>query len=697
MPTCPSCSQENPDIAHFCLSCGKQLGSPEPAHEERRVVTVIFVDLVGFTSQAERMDPEDVRGILTPYYELVRHEIESFGGVVEKFIGDAVMGVFGTPTTFGDDPERAVRAALAVRDVVTDLRSDPHDMAIRVAVNTGDALVSLGARPDHGEAMVAGDVVNTASRLQGAAPVNGILVGAETYACTRHVIAYEQVPPVQAKGKAEPVEAWLATAAVAAPGERPATGSPLVGRSRELRLLQWMWARAEVDRTPQLVTVFGPPGVGKTRLGLEFAAEVAASGGCTVRGRTLPYRESSAYGAFAAQVKQLAGIFESDAADVALKKLHETALPLLGGSDPQGVIDHLAVLIGFVPEHEVTDRESLFFSVRCFVEAVASDRPTLLVFEDIHWADQNMLDLIELLAALLHDLPILLLTLARPELLDTRPGWAGGLLSYMAVQLEPLDPESSRELARRLLGSIDDQDDVLRVAGLAETSEGNPLFIEQLAAAVTERSAGDTSLPTTIRGIVAARLDALPAAERAVLLAASVSGRVFWRGALARAVDPETLSAMLAALESRDLIRRDAVSLIKGEQQYAFNHVLIRDAAYETLPRKKRQQMHVEVATFLEQEVSLEGESAAVLSRHWRAAGQPERAINYLVAAAEQAGRGWAKAQACELYGEALKCAPPEDVELVRMLKGRQALAVQTLMHVPDARLLGRGAQQGED
>jgi class 3 adenylate cyclase len=254
MPTCPSCAQENPDIAHFCLSCGKRLAPEAPGHEELRVVSVIFVDLVGFTSTSETLDPEDVRAILTPYYERVRAEIQSFGGLVEKFIGDAVMGVFGIPTTFGDDPERAVRAALAIRDWVTDQTSDAKDLAIRIAVNTGDALVSLGARPEHGEAMIAGDVVNTASRLQGAAPVNGILVGADTYACTRHVIAYEAVEPVLAKGKVEPVEAWLVIASAAAPGERPVTGSPLVGRVRSERPVSarpaWGWSLHATSPNP---------------------------------------------------------------------------------------------------------------------------------------------------------------------------------------------------------------------------------------------------------------------------------------------------------------------------------------------------------------------------------------------------------------------------------------------------------------
>jgi class 3 adenylate cyclase len=691
---CSSCSQENPDIAAFCLKCGNRLAQATPDHEERRVVTVIFVDIVGFTSQAERLDPEDVKAILKPYYEQVRAELESFGGVVEKFIGDAVMGVFGTPTTHGDDPERAVRAALAIRDAVADPGSDVANLSIRIAVNTGDALVSMQARPDQGEAMLAGDVVNTASRLQQAAPVNGILVGAETYACTRHVISYEPVPAVLAKGKSDPVQAWQAVEAIGEPGERPQIASPLIGRARELQVLDLAWSRVVTDRSPQLVTVFGPPGVGKTRLALEFARQVEAAGGRTLRGRTLPYQNSSAYGALAAQVKQLAGIFESDQDDVAMTKLTDTVLPLLGGSDQQHVIDNLAVLLGFGSQDAAADREALFFSVRCFVEALAQDRPTLLVFEDIHWANPGMLDLIEQLAARLHDLPVLLLTLARPELLDTRSGWAGGLLSYLAVPLEPLAPDSARDLARRLLAALDADEVEGHLTGLAETSEGNPLFIEQLAAALTERSAGGSVLPTTIRGIVAARLDALPAEERAVMLAASVNGRVFWRGALESSLDPQLVGHALGTLEARDLIRRDTTSMIKGEQQYAFKHSLIRDAAYETLPRKKRQEMHAEMARFIEGAISLEGESTAVLARHWRAAGEPGRAVDYLLAAADQAGRGWAKGLAFTLYGEALECAPPESKELIKTLQQRQAIAWQALMHVPDARHLGRGAEQ---
>src|SRR5436190_15641552 len=237
---CPSCGQENPENARFCLACGEQLDAPRPAvQDERRIVSVVFVDLVGFTSRAEQLDPEDVRAILTPYHELVRKELESFGGTVEKFIGDAIMAVFGAPTAFGDDAERAVRGALAVRD---SLHQFDEQAELRIAVNTGEALVALGARPTHGESMVAGDVVNTASRLQSAAPLNGVIVGAETYAATREAIEYEPTEPVEAKGKAAPVEAWVAVRPWYAAGERRLSGT-LVGRARELEVLRGTWER----------------------------------------------------------------------------------------------------------------------------------------------------------------------------------------------------------------------------------------------------------------------------------------------------------------------------------------------------------------------------------------------------------------------------------------------------------------------
>jgi class 3 adenylate cyclase len=690
MPACRACGQDNPEIARFCLACGAPLEEEAPRREERRIVSVVFVDLVGFTSRSERLDPEDVRAILTPYHGTVRDELESFGGVVEKFVGDAVMAVFGAPTAHGDDPERAVRAALAVREAVVALNAEKPELElhIRGAVNTGEAVVTLSARPALGEAMVAGDVVNTASRLQQHAPVGEIVVGEETYRATRGAIEYEPVEPVTAKGKSAPIEAWRAVATVSAVGERDLSSTPFVGRTREADVLDATWERVELERRPHLVTVLGPPGVGKSRLAAEFTASIASREIRVVRGRCLPYRERSAYGAFAMQVKDLAEIYDSDGLDVAVGKLRASVTRLVGPEQAETVAGHLAILLGFETHATTPDRDSLFHSVRVFIEAVARGEGTALVFEDIHWADPVLLDLIELLAARLHDLPVLLLTTARPELLDVRPAWGGGLLAYQALPLEPLGGTEAAELALHLLGAD------TKAAQVAKAAEGNPLFIEQLAAVLSELGPEQAdTLPTNIRGLVAARLDALPFEERDVILDGSIVGRIFWRGALERiARNPDSLGAALAALERRDLIRRDAVSRIEGDQQWSFKHVLIRDVAYDLQPRARRREGHRHIAEFIEASTPEVGEAGAALARHWRGAGELEHAAQHFVAAAEEAERGWAKEYAVTLYKEALDMTPAEDVGRVRFLRQRLAVAQQTYLHVDDARLLGLGS-----
>jgi class 3 adenylate cyclase len=660
---CASCGQENPPIAQFCLACGRALaGATAPSREERRIVTVIFVDLVGFTSRAETLDPEDVRAILAPYHARVRTEIDSFGGVVEKFIGDAVVGVFGAPTAYGDDPERAVRAALSVRAAL--------GTQVRIAVNTGEALVTIGSRPEMGEAMVAGDVINTAARLQSAAPAGGVLVGRETYRCTNQVVAYTPAEPVIAKGKEEPVDVWLAEGLSSDHG---APRTPLVGRDGELAMLKGVWQRA-ASGSAHLVTVLGPPGIGKTRLASEFGRLVAAEGGRSVRGRCLPYRESSAYGAFATQVKQLAGVFENDEPAAVLQKLRAECVRL-EVHEPDVVAGHLGIILGVESEMLAEDREALFFSVRCFIEAIAGEQRTMLVFEDIHWADRGLLDLIEQLASRMHGPPILLLTLARPDLLDSRPGWGGGLPGYISMPLHPLAGEEAEALALYVLRGIDEGERRQRAAMFAEMAEGNPLFIEQLAATLAERAGSPDAMPTTIRGIVTARLDALPRSERAAVLAGAVMGKVFWRGPVERVTgDAGSLGDTLAALERRDLIKREAVSAIAGEQQYTFRHMLIRDAAYEMLPRARRQGLHAELARYLEQEAPATGEAVAQMARHWREAGEGDRAVRYFIEAAEEAERGWAMEHAERLYKEAFDLIPDENAAVRRDLRRRLAL-----------------------
>lgn len=693
MTVCASCGQENLEIARFCLACGLPLEDADaPPREERRLVSVIFVDMVGFTSRAERLDPEEVQDLLRPYHDAVRREMESFGGVVEKFIGDAVVGVFGAPTAYGDDAERAVRAALTVRDTVAAMdEADPRlDLKVRSAVNTGEALVTLNARPALGESMITGDVVNTAARLQSAAPVGGVLVGDETYRATRDAILYAPATAVEAKGKEQPVQAWVALREARKPGERTVAG-PLIGRRHELEVLRGTWERVAAENEPHLVTIIGPAGVGKTRVGLEFASMVKERGGRTVHGRSLPYRESTAYAALTFQLKQLCGLFETDSVETAVKKLEDSVSTLLPSAEAREVTRHLGILLGLNPSGIVADRESLFFSIRSFIEAVARDQPTMLVFEDLHWGDEAMLDLVELLAARLRDLPILVLALARPELLDARPGWGGGLLAHTALPLRPLDAADATSLAAHRLADAGGTDVVDRAADLAVVADGNPLFIEQLAAALAESGDPAASMPTTIRELIAARLDALPASERAVLLDAAVAGRVFWRGAIDRmAADPDALSTALGQLERRELITRQTVSAFEGQQQYSFNHVLVRDVAYELLPRARRQERHHEAALFLEEVSGEFGEAGAALARHWRDAGNPSRAVEYFVSAAEMAERGWAKERAASLYREALQLVSEDDGDRRRELTRRLALAEVASTHVLDARILGR-------
>jgi class 3 adenylate cyclase len=694
MITCPSCGQENPPIAKFCLACAEPLPDrPHGLAEERKVVTVLFADLVGFTARAEKLDPEDVRAILTPYFARVRSEIESFGGMVEKFIGDAVMAVFGAPVVHGDDPERAVRAALAMCSAVEELnRTEPElELKIRVAVNTGEALVSLAASTAHGEGVVAGDVVNTASRLQEAAPVNGILVGEETYRATRSVIRYEDADPVVAKGKQDPVRVWRPLAASVGPGERRAGRVPMLGRESELAVLERIWERVVSEQRPQLVTLFGPAGIGKTRLSSEFAQLASAGGARVIKGRSLPYGEVLPYGAFAAQVKQVAKIFDTDEVGAACEKLGEAVAELLDGDADQAA-SHIAMLIGLGSEGGVGDRQTLFFSARRLVEALATKQPTVLVFEDIHWADDGMLDLLEVLASRVRDVPLFLLAPARPELLERRPTWGGGLPGYTALLVEPLGEEHARELAAQVLQQMQKPSHESGEIGLV--GEGNPLFIEELAASVAEHATGGAAeLPTTIRGIVSARMDALPPGERAVLLDAAVVGKVFWTGALERMSSAGLpLSELLDSLEGRDLIRREPVSRLAGDQQFSFKHDLIRDNAYATLPRAQRRKRHAQVAAFLEETTPEIRAAASALAHHWGEAGENLRAAEYFVIAGDQAGRGWARHEAAEFYHQALALLPEEQTAERREIVQRRAVALASVFHATELR---QGVRRG--
>ena len=690
MVTCPNCGQENPPLAKFCSECGAALAAQSGLAEERKVVTVLFADLVGFTARSERLDPEDVRAILTPYFARVRNEVESFGGTVEKFIGDAVMAVFGAPVAYGDDPERAVRAAVAIREAVHELNeADPDlDLQMRIAVNTGEALVTLSASAAHGEGMVTGDVVNTASRLQEAAPVNGILVGEETFRATRSAIDYDEAGEVVAKGKQLPVRVWRALAPTLSPGERR-RGRCRCSVARPSSACSSGSGRTSSPRSGRSSSRSSArPGSGSRAWPPSSSISSTEPRCRVIRGRSLPYGEVTPYGAFAAQVKQVAAMFDTDTDDAASEKL-SAAMAALVDEDAAELAAHIAMLIGVGKDGGVGDRQTLFFAARRLVEALALDRPTVLVFDDIHVSASSMLDLLETLASRVRDVPLMLLTLARPELSAERPTWGSGLPAYVALPLERLGEDHSEELGRRLLVAAGA--DARTANELAAKAEGNPLFIEELATSLVEGRSSAGELPSSIRGIIAARLDTLPPVEREVVLDASVFGKVFWSGALTSSAEdrPARLEA-LDSLEGRDLIRRDPVSRLQGEQQFAFRHQLIREVAYSILPRALRTKRHRAIALFLEGAASEAGDVAPALAHHWREAGEPERAVDYLLAGADQANRGWAKDEAFRLYSEALELVPEDAPERRREIGKRLAVVAQAAYHSIDAERLVR-------
>jgi len=620
------------------------------------VVSALFADLAGFTARSDGADPEDMKARLDPYFSRAREVIVSLGGVVEKFIGDAVVGLFGAPTSREDDATRAVQAAWEMARAIDALNEeDPTlELSIRIAVDTGEAVIDLNADPERGEAFATGDVLNTASRLQSEAPIGGVVVGERTYRASVGSFDWEALEPVTVKGKVAPIPIWLVL------GVRPehdrAPLAPLVGRRRELELLGTVWDKVRADRRMHLVTVFGPPGIGKSRLVRELQPRLERDG-AYLKGRCRPYGETTGFGAFGQQVFQLAGVFENDSTGVARAKLRECVGALLPEPDAKEVGAHLAILLGLSDEG-APDKQLLFFSARRFVEAVSRVRPTAFIFEDIHWAEPALLELLQSLAARLSDVPVFLVTLARPDLLEDQPTWGGGLARYTAVHLEPLDDEDAHELADALLSGSNEAP--AYADRLVLTSGGNPLFLEELAASISERTADLVAgLPTTVQAIIAARLDALPRQHRQVLQDAAVIGRIFWRGPIAELQgDQGDLDDILDDLERRDFIRRRPTSGVISDREFIFKHVLTREVAYGTLPRAARRERHRVVAGFLERESGDRvRESASILAHHYREAGDDAKTAEYLVMAADVASRAWAKQQAITLFGEAIEIA----------------------------------------
>jgi class 3 adenylate cyclase/tetratricopeptide (TPR) repeat protein len=560
MAVCLSCSVESPPEARFCMSCGAELTRAEPAREQRKVVTVLFCDLVGSTALGESTDPEALRARMRRYFDDLRVILERHGGTVEKFVGDAVMAVFGIPVSHEDDALRAARAASEMRQAIGE-----HGLEARIGINTGGVVVG-----GEGETLVTGDAVNVAARLEQAATAGEILIGAETRLLVRDAVLLEPVEPLALKGKSEPVQAFRLLEVIG--GAAPLARHPetlLVGRERERQRLWRDYEDAVADSTCRLFTLLGPAGIGKSRLVSDLLERIGGVADI-LRGRCLSYGEGITYW-----------------------PLVEILIAI--GVEPDTVIG------GSPPETQLTFRRML--------EARATERAQVVVIDDLQWAEPVFVDLVEHIADLSRDAPIFLLCVARTELLDVRPGWGGGKVNATSLLLEPLAREECADLMDRLVPDAV-LDPVLRER-ITDASAGNPLYVEEMLAMVREHGGdGEIVVPPTIHALLQARIDVLDGDVRVVMERGSVEGEVFHRGAVA-ALSPVPVKggvdAHLATLVRKELIR-STPSTFPMDEGFRFRHLLIRDAAYESLPKATRAELHEQFATWLSTHELVEGD-----------------------------------------------------------------------------------------
>jgi class 3 adenylate cyclase/tetratricopeptide (TPR) repeat protein len=611
VPACPRCGEDNPDRARFCLSCGGPLAEASGTREIRKTVTVLFTDVAGSTALGERLDPESLRRVMARYFEEMRSVLERHGGSVEKFIGDAVMAVFGVPVLHEDDALRAVRAAAEMRQSLERLNEElqrdwGERLEMRTGVNTGEVVTGRRAP---GQSPVVGDAVNVAARLEQAAAPGEILIGRSTHRLVRDAVEAETTEPLALKGKAEPVSAYrLLNVAPGAPAYLRRMDSPMVGRRREFLLLQQAFERAAEDRTCHLFTILGSAGVGKSRLAGELAS-TCRLWATVLTGRCLPYGEGITYWPVAELIRGAAGLTEEHRPDDARRKVESL---LAGEDDAPMVAEWIGQMLGLA---EVTaEQEEMFWAVRRLLETLARDQALVLVLDDLHWAEPTLLDLVEHLADWARDAPLLVVCLARAELLDNRPSWGGGKLNATSIHLEPLTEEESATLVDNLLGRAQLAPDARR--RITEAAEGNPLFVEEMLSMLIDDGLlrpedghwvpagdlGDVSVPPTIQALLAARLDRLDDEERAVIERASVEGKVFHRGAVTQ-LSPEAahvrVDGHLQTLVRKELVRPER-SQFAGQDAFAFRHLLIRDEAYRAVSKESRAELHERFAGWLE-------------------------------------------------------------------------------------------------
>jgi class 3 adenylate cyclase len=640
---CPACGTANTAAMKFCGECGATLGGTPPAEPlstpaqletvgapvaERRLVSVLFADLVGFTTASEGRDPEETRELLSRYFDASRTIVERYGGTVEKFIGDAVMAVWGAPVANEDDAERAVRAALDLLAAVPHI--DPA-LRARAGVLTGEAAVTLGAQ---GQGMVAGDLVNTASRVQAAAEPGTVFVGEPTRRATESAIAYESAGRHELKGKAEPIELSRALRVVAARGGEGRSAqleAPFVGRDRELRLVKQLFHTTADEGRAHLLSVVGVAGIGKSRLVWEFEKYLdgLAESAWWHRGRCLAYGDGVAYWALAEMVRMRARIAEDEPAEDSLRKLQQVVAEIVLDPEERGFVEpRLQHLLGLT-ERTAPDREDLFSAWRLFVERMADDDPVILVFEDIQWADASLVEFLEYLLDWSRNHPIYVITLARPEVFDRYAGWGATARSFTSLSLEPLSVEAVDALLRGLVPGLPDE----AVARIRERADGIPLYAVETVRMLLDRGLltpeeggygvvgplGGLDVPETLHALIAARLDGLAPGERRLLQDAAVLGKTFSPRGLAAlsGTDEDELRASLAALVRKEVLYHDADPRSPERGQYGFLQALVQRVAYETLARRDRKAKHVAAARYLADAAGIDpDEIAEVIAAH---------------------------------------------------------------------------------
>lgn len=712
---CPRCGFLNPEGFAFCGRCGSPLpggtvapltgGTAAPASgEERKVVTILFADLTGSTSLAERIDPEQMRGIMARFFDAMSGVIVRHGGTVEKFIGDEIMAVFGLPAAHEDDPERAVRSAIEMHGELERLNESLQfsgtGLQMRVGMNTGEVVANPQA-VDKGEFMVTGDAVNVAARLRAAGDPGTTLLGERTHRSSEWMSEQEEIGPLQLKGKAEAVRAWRLHGLRAEPARRQSLTAPLIGRTSELALLEGLAQRAARERRLQFVTIFGLPGVGKSRLFLEVAAmhpEAAIRSG-----RSLPYGATSMW-AVAEILRSDCGILRSDDPAAVRTKLETRIAALSDGetvSEQAAILTQISRLLALGTREQTmraeNSREELFWALRRYVEMLADRGLLILAFEDAHSADAELLDLVESLARAA-DGPVMLVCLARPELLTLRPGWGGGQRNHSSVFLAPLPETATEELIEGLLSSPRVPAQVLDVIG---RTGGNPLFVEEILRMLIDRGslvragAGwnvtgpvEGLVPDTVQGVIAARLDQLDRKEKLIALDASILGKDFWEGAMEAISDQdrEVLGRGLAALVDKDFLTPREASRLAGQREYTFKHMLIRDVAYAMLPKTIRARKHRAFGIWLEQTLGDRAEEFAdLLAYHWlqttrlaEEVGAPEpdsaaKAMRYALRAGHRAARVYANEQALSHFqaAQALAASLGAAAERIEALGGQ--------------------------